>query len=127
MIDNIVDFLNKEITSDGYYVKKFSNLLFGKDKNDNIICATKNETKEQSFSLTTKAIELYQNYNFIFNTDGEDEIGNYDMILLKNTYSNTKKTFVNLCLNFYDADSAGNIVDLTNDLIELYKINKYED
>lgn len=128
MIEKIIDFLNNTYQNEGYYVNEFSDgLFFGKDKENNIVCAKKNLSKEPSFSLTTKAIELYQNYNFVFQV-GTDEIdGKYDMLVLKNNFVDTKRTFVNLCLNFYNDDTDRSIIELTNDLIEMYKINSSKD
>lgn len=123
MINKILFFLNNVFENEGYYVKEFSDgLFFGKDKNNNVICAKNNSSKETSFSLKTKAIELYQNYHFILMTENEEINGNYDMLILNNTFVDTKKTFVNLCLNFYNEESDKSIVDLTNDLIEMYKL-----
>ena len=128
MIDQILVFLNNTFESEGYYVKEFSDgIFFGKDRDNNIICAKVNLSKEAPFSLTTKAIELYQNYHFIMQTDNENIDGNYDLLVLKNSFVDTKKTFINLCLNFYSEDSDRGIVELTNDLIEMYKINKTKD
>lgn len=128
MINQIIKFLNNTYEKEGYYVKEFSDrLFFGKDKENNIICAKLNTTKELAFSMTTKAIELYQNYHFILQTETEEISGNYDMIILKNTFVDTKSTFVNLCLNFYNEDSDRSIIELTNDLIEMYKIISIKD
>ena len=97
MIDNILQFLTNNFENEGYYVKEFSEgLFFGKDKENNIICAKSNKTKESPFSLSTKAIDLYQNYHFIFQTTEGTTDGNYDMIILKNSFVDTKKTFINL-------------------------------
>ena len=58
MIDEILVFLNNTFENEGYYVKEFSDeLFFGKDKDNNIICAKMNSSKEPAFSLKTKAIE----------------------------------------------------------------------
>jgi len=128
MINQIITFLNNTYEKEGYYVKEFSDgLFFGKDKDNNVICAKLNTSKESSFSMTTKAIELYQNYHFILQTDAEEISGNYDMIVLKNTFVDTKSTFVNLCLNFYNEDSDRSIIELTNDLIEMYKVISSKD
>lgn len=127
MIDNILQFLTNNFENEGYYVKEFSEgLFFGRDKEDNIICAKSNKTKESPFSLSTKAIDLYQNYHFIFQTTEGTTDGNYDMIILKNSFVDTKKTFINLCLNFYNSTDERSIRELTNDLIEMYKINIYK-
>ena len=128
MIEKILLFLNNTFENEGYFVKEFSDgLFFGKDKNDNVICAKRNESKEAAFSLTTKAIELFQNYHFVLQTDSEELSGNYDMLVLKNELVDTKATFINLCLNFYNDDNGRSVVDLTNDLIEMYKITSHKD
>ncbi len=123
MIDEILVFLNNTFENEGYYVKEFSDeLYFGKDKDNNIICAKMNSSKEQAFSLKTKAIELFQNYHFILKTDDEEVSANFDMLVLKNNFIDTKDTFVKLCLNFYNQDSDKGIIELTYDLIEMYKM-----
>lgn len=128
MIEKIINFLNNIYQNEGYYVNEFSDgLFFGKDKENNIVCAKKNLSKEPSFSLTTKAIELYQNYNFVFQVGTEEIDGKYDMLVLRNNFADTKRTFVNLCLNFYNDDADRSIIELTNDLIEMYKINSSKD
>lgn len=127
MIEDVLVFLNNTFENEGYYVKEFSDgIFFGKDRDNNIICAKVNLSKESSFSLTTKAIELYQNYHFIMQTDTDNIDGNYDLLVLKNKFVDTKKTFINLCLNFYSEDSDRSIVELTNDLIEMYRINNFK-
>lgn len=128
MTDKIIVFLNNTFEKEGYYVKEFSNeLFFGKDKDNNIICAKKNNSNEPAFSLKTKAIELYQNYHFILQTDSEEISGNYDMLVLKNSFYDTKETFIKLCINFYADDTDKSIIELTNDLIEMYKITSHKD
>ena len=128
MINSILEFLNNDFTSEGYYVKEFSdNLFFGKDKDGNCVCVRKNDSKEQPFSLKTKSIELYQNYHFILQSTETVLDDNFDMIILTNKYSDTRRTFINLCINFYSNDDDRSIVELTEDLIELYKTPKSND
>ncbi len=128
MINKIVEFLNNTFKSEGYYVKEFSDeLFFGKDKDNNIVCAKKNNSKEQPLTTKTKAIELYQNYHFLLQTENEEIDGNYDMIILKNEFVDTKESFIRLCLNFYNDNSNKNIIELTNDLIEMFKIISRKD
>ena len=128
MINSILEFLNNDFTSEGYYVKEFSdNLFFGKDKDGNCVCVRSNDTKEQPFSLKTKSIELYQNYHFILQSSEKVLDDNFDMIILMNKYNDTRRTFVNLCLNFYSTDDDRSIIELTEDLIELYKTPKSND
>ena len=128
MIDSILTFLNNDFNNEGYYVKEFSDdLFFGKDRNGNIVCVRKNDTKEQSFSLKTTSIELYQNYHFTLHSVETVIDDNFDMIILMEKYADTRRTFVNLCLNFYSTDDDRSIVELTEDLIELYKIPKNND
>ena len=80
MIEEILVFLNNTFENEGYYVKEFSDgIFFGKDRDNNIICAKTNPSKEPPFSLATKAIELYQNYHFIMQTDTDSIEGNYDL------------------------------------------------
>lgn len=128
MIDSVLEFLNNDFTSEGYYVKEFSdNLFFGKDKDGNCVCVRKNDTKEQSFSLKTRSIELYQNYHFILQSTEMVLDDNFDMIILMSQYADTRRTFINLCINFYSTENDRSIVELTEDLIELYKIPKSND
>lgn len=128
MVNNILEFLNNDFNNEGYYVKEFSDdLFFGKDKDGNCVCVKVNNTKEQPFSLKTNSIELYQNYHFILQSEDKVLNNNYDMIILKNKYADTRKTFINLCLNFYSSDDERSIIDLTEDLIELYKTVKNND
>ena len=122
MIDPILLFLDKDFSNDGYYIKEFSdNIFFGKDKDNNCVCVRKNNSKEKSFSMKTSSITLYQNYNFAFNTEDGIINGKYDMLVLNKTLVNTRRTFINLCLNFYSSDDERSIIELTQDLIELYK------
>lgn len=128
MIDSILLFLDKDFSNDGYYIKEFSdNIFFGKDKDNNCVCVRKNNSKEKSFSMKTSSITLYQNYNFAFNTEDGIINGKYDMLVLNKTLVNTRRTFINLCLNFYSSDDERSIIELTQDLIELYKSIKSGD
>lgn len=125
MIDSIEKFLSEQFNDNGYYVKEFSsNLYFGKDKDNNYICARKNSSKEVPFSIKTDCIYLYQNYNFELNMENEVNVDKFDLILLKSNFSNNLRTFINLCLNFYAEDSNENIIELTEDLIEMFKSSK---
>jgi hypothetical protein len=128
MISKILNFLNITFEYEGYYVREFSDgLFFGKDRDNNVICARVNDTKEQAFSMTTKAIDLYQNYHFILKTETEELSRHFDMLILKNSFVDTKSTFINLCLNFYGEDSDRSVVELTRDLIDMYKIVSVKD
>lgn len=128
MINSILEFLNEDYNNEGFFIKEFSNdIYFGKDKNGNCVCVRNNNSNEQSFSLKTKSIELYQNYHFTFQTDEGIIEDKYDMIILTNKYADTRKTFINLCLNFYSSDDDRSIIELTEDLIELYKTTKTGD
>lgn len=123
MINDIINFLDSKYDGNDYFVKEFSeNIFFGKDKENNYVFVKPNNSKEQSFSLNTKSIELFQNYHFLLETLSSKLDGNYDMIILDKKYESTKATFINLCLNFYSNDTNGSIIGLTNDLIELYKM-----
>lgn len=128
MIDSIMDFLERSYMNEGYFIKEFSNnVYFGKDKNGNCVCVKKDDLNVQPFSLKTDSIELYQNYSFTFQSEGETIEGNYDMIVLMRDYCSSKRSFVNLCLNFYSSEDDRSIVELTEDLIELYKVSKKGD
>lgn len=128
MINEIIDFLNKTVSNDGYYVNEFlPDIFFGKDKDNNIVCAKLNTSKEMAFSMSTKAITLYQNYHFTFTTNDKTIDGNYDLIVLNKSFVDNKKTFINLCLNFYRNDYDGSVIELTTDLIDMYKISTNTD
>ena len=122
MIEEILNFLRKEYSGEGYYIKDFSNnIYFGKDEKNNYIFARINSSNDNRFNLKTKTIELFQNYDFIFNSDDEVIEDNFDVLILNKTYSETLPTFINLCLNFYNKNEDKSIIELTEDLIELYK------
>lgn len=128
MIEKIIIFLNNLYSNEGYFVKEFSDdLFFGKDRDNNVICAKVNNSKELSFSMTTKAIDLYQNYNFSLTTKEGEKVGKFDLLVLKNSLYDTKSTFVNLCLNFYNDNPDKSVIELTNDLIEMYKVPSGKD
>ena len=123
MIDKILNFLDRNVSEDGYYVNEFlPDVFFGKDKDNNVICAKINTSKEAAYSMSTKAITLYQNYHYTFQSDNKCIDGKYDIIVLHEEFVDNRRTFIKLCLNFYMNDYDGSVIELTNDLIEMFKI-----
>lgn len=124
MIDEIKKYLSYNYFGEGYRIKEFSNnIYFGKDENNNFIFARINTSNENKFNISTKVITMYQNTSFKFTTDDGNVVeDNYDVLVLDNYYKETLNTFINLCLNFYSSQEDKSILELTEDLIELYKI-----
>ena len=124
MIDEIIKYLDMDYSGDGYRIKEFSNnIYFGKDANSNYVFARINSTNENRFSIATKIISMYQNTEFEFISDDNNVIEDkFDVLILNTAYKKTLDTFVNLCLNFYSTPNNKSILELTEDLIELYKM-----
>lgn len=123
MLDEILLFLNNNYEGEEYIVKEFeTKMYFGKDKYGNNLFARINSTPENKFSIKTKNITVYQNYEYVLKlTDGTEINDKFDILILDSNYSTTLETFIKLCLNFYNNESSS-ILNLTEDLIELYKV-----
>nr|MBP3259205.1 PD-(D/E)XK motif protein [Bacilli bacterium] len=123
MVNEIIEFLKSISTDEGYYIKDFSsNIYFGVDSGNNYIFARINNSNDSKFSMKTKTITVYQNYDFEFKTENDLIKDKFDVLILNYNYHSTLETFINLCLNFYDKDDGRTILELTEDLIQLYKV-----
>ncbi len=122
MIENIIAFLNNNYDGEDFFVKEFvDEAFFGKDKEGNYVFAKTNNSKENSFSFNTKNITLYQNTPFVLKTDNGEIEGTYDVLILTSFYPEMLPSFVSLCLNFYNNQKDRSLIELTEDLIQLYK------
>ena len=121
--DDIIKFLENASTEEGYYIKDFSsNIYFGVDSDNNYVFARVNHSNDNKFSLKTKSIMVYQNYDFELRTDEDLIKDKFDVLILNYNYRSTLKTFINLCINFYDIEDNRSILELTEDLIQMYKV-----
>lgn len=127
MIADIVSFLKECSTQEGYYIKEFSNnIYFGVDDKRNYVFARVNSSNDNKVSLSTNTIKVYQNYSFTFDTDKEMIEDNFDVLILDYNRGDTLETFVSLCMNFYDKNDVNSILQLTEDLIQLYRYEVFD-